>query len=104
MSDTHARFFKSLSSRSRTKILQILADKDELSVEEITKLLDIAGATVSRHLQILRIQEIVSVRRDAQNRYYSLNRPQLVQQVTAFLTDLKIDTSLISTTRDSSLK
>jgi len=95
MSDTHALFFKALSSRSRTKILQILADKGELSVEELTRSLDLAGPTVSRHLQILRLQELVTVRRDAQNRYYSLNRAQLVQKLARFLNDLGSDVSLV---------
>ncbi len=92
MFDRHALLFKALSSRSRIKILQVLADRGELSVEELTQSLDLAGPTVSRHLQILRLQEIVSARRDAQNRYYSLNREQLAQRLSSFLSELRCNT------------
>lgn len=94
MSDRQALFFKALSSRSRIKILQILAGDGELSVEELTQSLNLAGPTVSRHLQILRLQEIVLVRRDAQNRYYSLNRERLAQKLNTFLDELGSDVSL----------
>jgi DNA-binding transcriptional ArsR family regulator len=102
MSDRHALFFKALSSRSRTKILQILANRGELSVDELTQSLDLAGPTVSRHLQILRLQEIVSVRRDAQNRYYSVNRERLAQKFNTFLAELRSDVPLAPAKSDSS--
>lgn len=85
MVDPHVAIFKSLSSRSRTTILKLLSQNGEMSVEELTAALELAGPTVSRHLQMLRQQELVTVRRDAQNRYYSVDIKRLEQVFDAFL-------------------
>ena len=85
MIDPHATFFKALSSRSRTAILRLLSQNGEMSVDELTAALELAGPTVSRHLQVLRQQDLVAVRRDAQNRYYSVDTKQLEQRFQDFL-------------------
>jgi ArsR family transcriptional regulator len=85
MTDPHAAFFKSLSSRSRTAILRLLSQNGEMSVDELTAALELAGPTVSRHLQVLRQQDLVAVRRDAQNRYYSVESKKLEQRFQDFL-------------------
>jgi ArsR family transcriptional regulator len=85
MTDPHAAFFKSLSSRSRTAILRLLSQNGEMSVEELTAALELAGPTVSRHLQVLRQQDLVAVRRDAQNLYYSVETKRLEQRFQDFL-------------------
>jgi DNA-binding transcriptional ArsR family regulator len=56
-----------------------------MSVDELTAALELAGPTVSRHLQVLRHQELVDVRREAQNRYYSVNLKHLEQKFQTFL-------------------
>jgi len=56
-----------------------------MSVDELTAALELAGPTVSRHLQALRQQELVTVRRDAQNRYYSVDTKRLEQKLQGFL-------------------
>ena len=91
MSITHAAFFKMLSARSRVRILQVLAAKGEISVDELSSQLSVTSTTVSRHLQLLRIHGLVTVRQEAQNRFYSLNREYIAQQVASFLDDLAID-------------
>ena len=88
MVDPYVLFFKALSSRSRILILRLLATRGEISVDELAELLHLASPTISRHLQLLRLQEIVTVRRDAQNRYYSLNKERLSQRFTGFLDSL----------------
>jgi DNA-binding transcriptional ArsR family regulator len=85
MVDPHVAIFKSLSSRSRTTILKLLSQNGEMSVDELTAALELAGPTVSRHLQVLRQQDLVTVRRDAQSRYYSLDIKRLEQTFDAFL-------------------
>ena len=90
MPDPHATFFKALSSRSRTRILQFLSEHEELSVDELTQLVKLAGPTVSRHLQVLRMLDLVKARVDAQNRFYSLNEKQLLERLEAFLEYLGI--------------
>jgi len=89
--DAHAAIFKSLSSRSRTTILKLLSQNGEMSVDELTAALELAGPTVSRHLQVLRQQDLVNVRRDAQSRYYSVDIKRLEQTFEAFLRYLAED-------------
>ncbi len=89
MLEPHAPFFKALSSRSRIAILRLLHQHGEMAVEELTAALDLAGPTVSRHLQVLRQQELVGVRRQAQNRYYSANPERLRERFEAFIDDLR---------------
>ena len=91
MSTTHAAFFKMLSARSRVRILQVLAERGEISVDELSSQLSISPTTVSRHLQLLRIHGLVTVRQEAQNRFYSLSREKIAQQIASFLSDLAID-------------
>jgi len=88
--DTYVVLFKALSSNSRIMILRVLAERGEMSVEEITKHINLAGSTVSRHLQELRMQELVTVKHDAQNRYYSLDRERLADKLGSFLKGLGI--------------
>jgi DNA-binding transcriptional ArsR family regulator len=91
MPDKHAALFKALSSRSRVKILWLLSQCEELSVDELTEHIQLAGPTVSRHLQVLRLQDLVVVRRHAQNRFYALNREQLVSKLFVFLQFLGLE-------------
>lgn len=91
MSITHAAFFKMLSTRSRVRILQVLAERGEISVDELCSQLSVTSTTVSRHLQLLRMQGLVTVRQEAQNRYYSLSKEKIAQQIASFLDDLAID-------------
>jgi len=94
MPDQYAALFKALSTPSRTRILHLLAKHGELSVEDLTNRVKLAGPTVSRHLQVLRMQDLVNVRRDAQNRYYSLNKAHLIQRLRSFLKYLRIETPI----------
>jgi len=91
MSITHAAFFKMLSTRSRVRILQVLAERGEISVDELCSQLSVTSTTVSRHLQLLRMQGLVTVRQEAQNRYYSLSKEEIAQQIASFLSDLAIE-------------
>ena len=91
MPDPHATLFKALSSRSRTRILHFLAEHGELPVDGLTKLMNLAGPTVSRHLQVLRLQDLVTVRGEAQNRYYALNEEELLRRLHEFLDYINIE-------------
>jgi ArsR family transcriptional regulator len=90
MPRTHAMFFKMLSARSRIQILKLLREHDDLTVEDLANNLSITAPTVSRHLQLLRMQNLVTFEQDAQNRYYSVNEKEITQRITAFLRDLGI--------------
>jgi|FLYL01.1.fsa_nt_gi ArsR family transcriptional regulator len=76
----YADVFKALSHASRLQLLELLAQQGELSVSELTELMPREGSTISRHLSLLNLQGLVTVRQEAQNRYYALN-PQRIQRV-----------------------
>jgi len=80
-----------LSSRCcpRVRILQLLAEKGGISVDEFNAQLSATLTTVSRHLQLLRMHGLVL--QEAQNRFYSLNRRYIAQQISLFLDDLAIE-------------
>jgi len=40
---------------------------------------------------LLRMQGLVTVRQEAQNRFYSLSKEKIAQQIASFLDDLAID-------------
>ena len=90
MARTPAVFFKMLSARSRLKLLELLAKNGEFPVEELARQLDLAVPTVSRHLQLLRMQELVSFRQDGAVRYYSIEKAKIAEGISAFLSALSI--------------
>ncbi len=63
--------FKSLAEDVRRRALQILLDHD-LSVSELTAVLDLPQSTVSRHLKILRDTGLLRDRRDGTTVIYSM--------------------------------
>ena len=67
-----SKTFAALSDPNRQKIIDLLK-KGEMSVSDIGKRLDITGATLSHHLDILKRAELISGRRDGQRIFYSLN-------------------------------
>lgn len=88
MPERFAYFFQSFSHPSRNKLLRILGEQGELSVEHLAAATDITDSTVSRHLSALRLQRVVKVRRDGQRHYYSLDREHIDAAFRNFLTFL----------------
>ncbi len=91
MPDQHAAFFKCFSTWSRNRMLQLLAEHGELSVEDLSHQLGLKEPTVSRHLQLLRLHGIVQVRPASPVHYYSLNGERIVTQLHSFLSFLGVD-------------
>ncbi len=87
---THSGFFKLLSSRTRVRILKLLLEHDDLTVDNLATRLEVSVPTISRHLQLLRIQDLVTFRQDAQTRYYHVNKEEIVRGITSFIEDLGI--------------
>lgn len=52
-------------------------DEGEASVNELVALSGLSQSAVSQHLAMLRDAEVVSIRGEAQTRYYSLSDPQV---------------------------
>jgi len=72
------------------EILKLLRGHDDLTVDDLASHLEVTVPTVSRHLQLLRMQNLVTFNQDAQTRYYQVNEEEIVRRVTAFLQDLDI--------------
>ena len=66
-----ARLFKILGDPTRLKIIGAMI-KGELNVTQICRKLKMSQPTVSRHLSILRLSDLVSTRRNGKEIYYSL--------------------------------
>jgi ArsR family transcriptional regulator, arsenate/arsenite/antimonite-responsive transcriptional repressor len=66
-------FAKAISDETRQKIMNLCCC-DSLSVNEIVEKLDVSQPTVSHHLAILREADLVTVREDGKQTFYSLNQ------------------------------
>lgn len=69
-SDLVAKYFKVLSDATRVRIVQLLADRSELSVSELMAELGQAQSKVSNHLACLRWCGFVQTRREHRVVYY----------------------------------
>jgi DNA-binding transcriptional ArsR family regulator len=69
-----ARVLKALANESRLKIVDRLS-KGECSVGELTELIGSDQSTVSKHLAVLRSNNIVNDRRDGNVVFYTLLTP-----------------------------
>lgn len=82
--DEAITLLKAMASRNRLLLLYELVSM-ERSVGELAQSLDLAQATVSQHLSLLRRDGVVSCRREAQTIYYRISdRRVLVLLVTLF--------------------
>lgn len=79
-----------LSARTRVQILKLLRSHTDLTVEDLATRLGVTVPTVSRHLQLLRMQDLVSFSQDGQTRYYEVNDREIAVRIAAFLKDLDI--------------
>lgn len=66
---------KALSDKNRTRVIAALWRFDELCACQITELLQVSGATASRHLGILQKNGLVDSRKDGRWVYYRLRKP-----------------------------
>jgi ArsR family transcriptional regulator, arsenate/arsenite/antimonite-responsive transcriptional repressor len=64
---------KALADTGRLRVLSVLLVRDELCVCQITALLGLATATVSRHMSVLHAAGLVRSRKQGRWVYYSLS-------------------------------
>jgi DNA-binding transcriptional ArsR family regulator len=76
--------FDALAEPTRRRILDLLREQPRL-VGELTKELGLSQPGTSKHLRVLREAGLVTVRRDAQRRWYEL-RPEPLVEMDAWLT------------------
>jgi DNA-binding transcriptional ArsR family regulator len=77
-----AEFLKALSHEARLVILCLLIE-GEKSVTEIEQMLKLRQPAVSQQLARLRADNLVDIRRDGKNIYYSLARPEVREVIGA---------------------
>ena len=70
--------FRTIASQKRLELIQLLHTR-ELTVSEITDMLDIRQSNVSQHLSELRKAKIVATRKDGTSVYYRLADPRIAQ-------------------------
>jgi len=82
----YADMFSAMGTEARLRIMQLLlsAHPDGLVVGEIQEELDIPNSTLSHHLDKLRIEDLVNVKRESTFLRYSANIDAL-QEVLQFL-------------------
>ncbi len=81
---------KALADPIRREILNMLK-KGSLSAGEIVDHFPVTGASISRHLSVLKDADLIRDRRDGKFIYYELNT-SVLEEIMLFLTDLKGDT------------
>ncbi len=74
----NAETYKILANSKRLEILNLLREQ-EMSVEELVKILGVAKANVSQHLALLRHAHLVTVHRKGLNAYYNIIDPRIVE-------------------------
>ncbi len=75
--------FEALVDPTRRRILDLLRKRPHL-VGELVDALEQSQPLISKHLRVLRDVGLVSVRQDAQRRWYELN-PEPLAEITAWL-------------------
>jgi ArsR family transcriptional regulator len=69
-------FAKAISDETRQKIMNLCCCAS-ISVNEIVEQLDVSQPTVSHHLAILREADLVKVREDGKQTFYSLDQERV---------------------------
>ena len=80
------KLFKALADKNRLRIIKALQSFDELYTCQIVELLDVSGATTSKHLSILSGENLISSRKEGRWIIYQTNpsHPQ-INQITEIL-------------------
>jgi ArsR family transcriptional regulator, lead/cadmium/zinc/bismuth-responsive transcriptional repressor len=67
-----ARTLQALGQETRLRLLVVLDDGEEHTVESLARAVDVSEPNASRHLGILRDAGVVAVRPEGRCRYYSV--------------------------------
>jgi len=104
MQDKYAYFFKCFSHGSRNRILRLLAANGEMSVEALAGEMQINSSTISRHLNNLKIQGVVTMRVDSPSHYYSLNKEEIKAVFDEFLSYLNVKAHIVTNSKEKADK
>lgn len=70
--EQHSAILKALGDETRMRLVRLLA-REELNVQELCEILDMAQPKISRHLSVLRAAGLVSDHREGSRVFYSLS-------------------------------
>ncbi|MCL5036739.1 MAG: metalloregulator ArsR/SmtB family transcription factor [Chloroflexi bacterium] len=91
---------KALADGNRLRVIAALMEQKELCVCQITEMLQLATATVSRHLRVLQNARLVQNRKDERWVYYRLadSFPEFLRQ---WISESMLETMEIETDRNN---
>ena len=89
--NTISPVFKALADRNRLRAFAALCDHDELCACQLIELLQVSGATASRHMALLVSAGLVSSRKEGRWVYYRLNPESRLGPVMRDLVDAEKD-------------
>jgi DNA-binding transcriptional ArsR family regulator len=75
--ESRAKIFAALADPTRLRIVELLVEQNELSGSDIAGQLGISLALFCHHSKTLAEAGVVSIRRDGQTKYHSLNHTLL---------------------------
>ena len=76
-----ARCLRTMAHPLRLMIIHLLSQR-EFSVQELEKELGASQSSISQHLSLLKDKEILASRRAAQQVFYRLNNPRMLDLIT----------------------
>ncbi len=79
-----ADFFKALSHPVRLCIIANLASGGEKCINEMQSCLEVSQPLVSQHIKVLKNCGIISMRKDGNNRYYSISNKKVLDIINVF--------------------
>lgn len=77
--DRAAYVLKAVAHPTRINIIDLLDQQKELSVTELSVLLDCEQSLLSHHLTNMRDKGVLTVRRDGKNMFYSLTDKKITK-------------------------
>lgn len=89
--ETTVEILKALSDRNRLRIVTALGRYDELCACQITELLQVTGATASRHLGVLNHAGLVRSRKEGRWIYYRLERVGRTEDLLSWIHQAVVD-------------
>ena len=77
--DEAAYMLRAISNETRLKVIDILRNKDELTVSELVEGIGCEQSLLSHHLTDMRAKGILNCRKEGKNCFYSLKNKQITQ-------------------------
>lgn len=84
---TTLEILKAVSDKNRLRVVAALSRYDELCACQVTELLNVSGATVSRHLSVLQQAGLIDSRKEGRWVYFKRVKPEGTDALFQWLED-----------------